>query len=56
MDVDLDPGQFPAAGQLVTAVGQVVLGLEHGEALGSPLFAGSNPMSRHRFPLLRWRS
>src|SRR5262249_60967077 len=53
---DLDPGQLLAAAcQLVAAVGQVLLGLEQVEALGAPLFAGSNPMSRHRFPLLRWR-
>src|SRR5437667_206211 len=54
--VDLDPGQLLAAArQLVAAVGQVLLGLEQVEALGAPLFAGNNPMSRHRFPLLRWR-
>src|SRR5262245_9155547 len=52
--VDLHPGQFLAAArQLVAAAGQVLLGLEQVEALCAPLFAGSNPVGRHRFPLLR---
>jgi hypothetical protein len=59
--LDRDPGQFLAtAGEVVTAAGQLFLGLEQLEAGGEPLLAARDGVGGNHFDLLvfrvrRWR-